>query len=154
MFGQPSINAIVSALREIEAASGGAASKPPRSNLLKVIEMLEKSGSSSVPDLVASLKASQATKKKKSAPAPANQQLVSEYLQRLQSNRSNPQEFARILDEIFKDKKIRLAQELRQIANGYTGGSVAFKTKLAARQAIERKHHGRWIADQYELKAS
>ena len=154
MFGQPSINAIVSALREIEAASGGAASKPPRSNLLKVIEMLEKSGSSRVPDLVASLKASQATKKKKSAPAPANQQLVSEYLQRLQSNRSNPQEFARILDEIFKDKKIRLAQELRQIANGYTGGSVAFKTKLAARQAIERKHHGRWIADQYELKAS
>ena len=154
MFGQPSIKAIASALREIEAASGGAATKPPRSNLLKVIEMLEKSGASNVPDLVAALKASQATKKKKSAPAPANQHLVSDYLHRLQSNRGNSQEFSRILDELFKDKKARLAQELRQIANRYTGGDVAFKTKLAARQAIERKHHGRWMADQYELKAS
>ena len=153
MFGQPSISAITSALREIEAAAGGAATKPPRSNLLKVIAMLEKSGATSVSDLTASLKTSKPIKKK-STPAPVNQNLVSDYLQRLQSNRSNSQEFANVLDELFKDKKVRLALELRQIANRYTGGDVAFKSKLAARQAIERKHHGRWMADQYELKAS
>lgn len=154
MFGQPSVNSIVSALREIEAASGGAATRPPRSNLIKVIEMLEKSEASSVQEVVQRLKASQTKTKKKAALRPADQGVVDAYLERLQSARNTPQDFDRTMDSLLKDNKVRLALELRQIANKYIGGSGAYKTKLEARQAIERKHHGRWIADQYALKAS
>lgn len=154
MFGQPSVNSIVSALREIEAASGGAATRPPRSNLIKVIEMLEKSGASSVQEVVQRLKTAQSQTKKKATPKSADQGVVASYLERLQSARNTPQDFARALEDLLKDRKVRLAQELREITNSYTGGGGTYKSKLDARQAIERKYHGRWIADQYALKAS
>lgn len=154
MFGQPSIKTIASALRNIEAAAGGAMTKAPRSHLLKVIELLEKSGATSVDQLVSELSTAKATPKKKAAPKPANLELVNSYVDRLSAANSTVQDFERVLSEMLSDKKVRLAQELRQIANRYTGGSVAFKSKADARQAIERKHHGRWVAEQYDRKAS
>lgn len=152
MFGHPSLKAILVALKEIEGAAGLASA--PRSNLRKVIELLERSEASTVPELVAALEITKQRKPKKAAPKPANQEIVARYLDRLQAARSNPQEFKRAVDDLFLDKGARLAQEIRQIANKYTGGSLAFKTKLAAREAIERKYQGRWVADQYSLKAS
>lgn len=153
MFGQPSIKAIASALREIESASGGAATKPPRTHLLKVIDLLEKSGASSVEQFVAELKASKSAPKKRAAPRSPNLDLIETYINRLSAANSTVHDFEQVLNEMLRDKRVRVAQELRQIANRYTGGSVAFKSKGDARQAIERKHHGRWVADQYDRKA-
>ncbi len=154
MFGHPSVKAILVALKEIEGAAGGAATSAPRSNLRKVIELLERSDASTVHELVAALEVAKQRKPKKAAPKPANKEIVAHYLDRLQGARSNPQEFKRAVDDLFSDKRARLAQEIRQIVNQYIGGSLAFKSKLSARDAIERKYQGRWVADQYSLKAS
>lgn len=154
MFGQPSVKEIVSALKKIEDAVGGAKTRAPRSNFVKVIELLENSGASSVQELVHNLEAAQSKPKQKTPPKPANQEIVSTYIERLQSARNAPQLFEQVVDDLFKDKKVRLVQELKQIANSYTGGSGSYKSKKAAREAIERKYHGRWISDQYALKAS
>ncbi|MFN3911597.1 hypothetical protein [Hyphomonas sp.] len=154
MFGQPSLKAITLALREIEAASGGAAASAPRAQLRKVIDLLDNSDASTVQELVAKLASAKKQTPKKKPAKPINTDLVSRYFDRLQAARNAPQDFERTVNDLFADKSARLAHEIRQIANKFTGGSGSYKTKQLARDAIERKYHGRWVADQYRLKAS
>lgn len=153
MFGPPSIKAIISALKELESASNGAASRSPRAELNKVIALLEKSGCNSIAEMVEELRSASPARSAKAKPASINDELVDEYIRRLAAANATPDEFDSILDQLLKDKKVRAKQELKEIANRYIGASGSYAKKSDAKDAIKRKFHDRWVSNQYKLKA-
>lgn len=154
MFGQPSIKAIISALKELESASSGAATRSPRAEINKVIALLEKSGCHSVAEFAEELRtAAPARGARGQTASPTDEDLVEDYLRRLAAANATPDEFGSILEKMLKDKKVRAKQELKEIANRYIGASGSYAKKADAKDAIKRKFHDRWVSNQYKLKA-
>lgn len=152
MFGPPTIKSILIALKDLESAASGPASRSPKAELRKVIKLLEGSGCNSVSEMVDELMLA-STSKAKPKPAPPNEDIVEAHLSKLKAANATPEDFDSAVDKLLSDKKVRVKLELREIANRYTGSSAAYATKKQAEEAIKRSFHSRWVSNQYKLKA-
>lgn len=143
-------------LSAIEQAVGGAASKAPRSQILKTIAFLDEHSDQSVEELVAKFEAAKPPPKVK-APAkaratkpklPVQMQIVEEYVSHLTLAERALDAFNALMDKLKADKSVRL-DELKLIASTYSGDRTSLKSKVTALGVIQRAFDTRWTLRQH-----
>ncbi|RYG64725.1 hypothetical protein EON80_18700 [bacterium] len=148
-------------LSAIEQAIGGAASKAPRSQILKTIVFLDEHLDKSVEELVAKFEADKPPPKTK-APAktrtakpklPTQMQIVDEYVSHLKLAESALDAFNALMVKLKADKSVRL-DELKVIASSYSGDRTSLKSKVTALGVIQRAFDTRWTLRQHAQQTS
>ena len=153
---QVSIETIRAGLAQIEQAVGGAASKPPRAQLLKTIAFLDEHAGKTVEEVLAALEAAKPPPKAK-APAkariakpklPVQMNIVESYVSHLRLAENALDAFNALMVQLTTDKAVRL-DELKVIASDYSGDSTSLKTKVTALGVIQRAFDARWNLRQH-----
>jgi len=141
--GQVKVDVLLHALIKLEGSMPGAATRNPRAALKKTISFLKAHEGKSI-DALASALAEQKAKApaRKSAPA-LRKAVVEEHLNSLSRAESSPGEFARALEQLKGDKKVR-AVELAEIVKAYTGSTAKPKNKTEGFRVIEHAFDRRW----------
>lgn len=143
-------------LSAIEQAVGGAASKAPRSQLLKTIAFLDAHADKTVEQVVAEYQAAKPPPKVR-APAkirtakpklPVQTHIVEEYVSHLKLAESALEAFNALMAKLKSDKSVRL-DELKLIASDYSGDRTSLKSKVTALGVIQRAFDARWILKQH-----
>jgi hypothetical protein len=136
----------------LEQAIGGAATKAPRSQILKTIAFLDAHSEKSIEKLVAEYEAAKPPPKVK-APAkarttkaklPVQMQVVEEYVSHLRLAESALEAFDALMAKIKADKSVRL-EELKLIDSDYSGDRTSLKSKVTALGVIQRAFDAKWI---------
>lgn len=134
---------LLEALIKLEAAMPGAATRNPKAGLRHTIAFLKKHPGSTVDDLANQLFQSKPPPAKKKPAVALKAAVVDEQVQALKNAESSTSAFAKALDQLKSDKRVRLV-ELKEIVKQYTGAPVPVKSKAAGLEIIDHNFDQRW----------
>lgn len=135
---------LVAILKQIEAATPGAAARNPRLGLKNTIKFLEKQAQGDVEALIKHL----SMQKQKAPPArrsppKVRADVVQRHNQALEAAGENAAMFETAVEALKSDKQVRLI-ELKEIVASYTGTKQSVSSKPKGYGMIEQSFDRRW----------